>query len=93
MPVQRVSSIQEIRPEETLRPGSSAEGSRTEDVEGEPSALDRSKLEGSEQTFFDQKGFVTDSMPEVDASKELARTQQEAKMRSREDRDKKGHLD
>jgi hypothetical protein len=54
---------------------------------------DRSKLEGDEQTFFDQKGFVTDSMSEVDASGELARTQKEAKTRNREDRDKRGDLD
>jgi hypothetical protein len=93
VPVQRVSSIQEIRPEETLRTGSSGEGSTTADAEGKTSVQDRSKLEGDEQTLFDQKGFVTDSMSEVDASRELARTQEEAKARNREDRDKRGDLD
>ena len=93
VPVQRVSSIQEIRPEEALGTGSSGEGSTTAEAEGKTSLEDRSKLEGDEQTFFDQKGFVTDSMSEVDASRELARTQKEAKTRNREDRDKRGDLD
>jgi hypothetical protein len=47
----------------------------------------------SEQAFFNQKGFVTDSMPEVDASQELLRTQKDAKVRNREDQIKSGSLD
>ena len=43
--------------------------------------------------FFNQKGFVTDSMPEVDASQELLRTQKEAKVRNREDQIKRGSSD
>jgi hypothetical protein len=57
------------------------------------SAEDRLHVERSEQAFFDQKGFVTDSMPEVDASKELLRMQKEAKARNREDRIKSDSLD
>src|SRR5271165_2690284 len=83
VPVQRVSSVKEIRPQEAVNAASSGEDSITADAEGKTSARDRSKLEDGEQTFFDQKGFVTDSMSEVDASKELARTQEEAKMRNR----------
>jgi PRC-barrel domain protein len=93
VPVQRVSSIQEIRPEETLRTGNSGEDSATADAEVKTSVEDRSKLEKDEQAFFKQKGFVTDSMSEVDATGELARTQEEAKARNREDRDKRGDLD
>jgi hypothetical protein len=36
---------------------------------------------------------LTDSMPEVDASKELRRMQKDVKARSREDRLKSGSLD
>jgi hypothetical protein len=93
VPLKRVSSIQEIRPEEALKTVTSGEGSATEGAERKTSSEDRSKLEGSEQMFFDQKGFVTDSMSEVDVSRELARTQQEAKIRNRQDRDKRGDLD
>jgi hypothetical protein len=47
----------------------------------------------SDQAFFNPKGFVTDSMPEVDASQELLRTQKEAKVRNREDQIKRGSSD
>jgi hypothetical protein len=45
---------------------------------------DRGKIEQEEQSFFKQKGFVTDSMPEVDASAELKRTAEQAKIREDE---------
>jgi hypothetical protein len=56
----RTSSIEEIRPEETIN-------SRTINQESEPqgssprSAEDRRHIESSEQAFFNQNGFVTDS--------------------------------
>jgi hypothetical protein len=53
----------------------------------------RQHLEKSDQAFFNQSGFVTNSMPEVDASQELLRVQNEAKARNREDRIKSGSLD
>jgi 3-(3-hydroxy-phenyl)propionate hydroxylase len=84
----RVSSIEEIRPEDALEDsGQESPSGRRE------SGQYRSKLEEAEQTFFDQKGFVTDSMSEVDVSGELKRTQNEAKIRNREDREKRGDLD
>jgi len=89
----RVSSIEEIRPEEALKTEGSGQQSNTSSP-GEPKSDQyRSKLEEAEQTFFDQKGFVTDSMSEVDASAELKRMQNEAKIRNREDREKRGDLD
>ncbi len=54
---------------------------------------DRKDLEKSDQAFFNQNGFITDSIPEVDASRELLRAQNEAKARNREDRIKNGSLD
>jgi hypothetical protein len=45
---------------------------------------DRGKIEQEEQSFFKQKGFATDSMPEVDASAELKRTAEQAKIREDE---------
>jgi hypothetical protein len=54
---------------------------------------DRQYLEKNDQAFFNQNGFITDSMPEVDSSRELLRVQNEAKARNREDRIKSGSLD
>jgi sporulation protein YlmC with PRC-barrel domain len=56
-------------------------------------STDREDLEKSDQAFFNQSGLITDSMPEVDASRELLRSQNEAKARNREDRIKTGSLD
>ena len=76
---------------------------RTELIANAPSFLpgagrseestNRQHLEKSDQAFFNQSGFVTDSLPEVDASQELLRVQNEAKARNREDRIKSGSLD
>ena len=90
--MRRITSVEEIRPEEAI-------SSRAENEESEPpgdspqSPENRHHIEGREQAFFNQSGFVTDSMPEVDASKELQRTQKEAKARNREDRLKSGSFD
>jgi sporulation protein YlmC with PRC-barrel domain len=86
----RINSIEEIRPEEAIGP-SLDENAEAHDRSDE--ATDRGDLEKGEQAFFDQKDFVTDSMPEVDASQELLRVQNEAKIRNREDRIKSGSLD
>ena len=83
IPLRRVSSIEEIRPEEAIDSRTSKEGSMEH----------RQHLERSEQALFNQQGFVTDSMPEVDASQELRRTQKETKARNREDRIKSRSLD
>ena len=56
-------------------------------------STDRQDLEKSDQAFFNQSGFITDSLPEVDASRELLRVQNEAKARNREDRIKSRSLD
>jgi hypothetical protein len=56
-------------------------------------STNRQHLEKSDQAFFNQSGFITDSLPEVDASQELLRVQNEAKARNREDRIKSGSLD
>ena len=90
--LRRTSSIEEIRPEEADNSQNSGEESGTQD-KSERSVEDRLNLEGSDQAFFNQKGFVTDSMPEVDASQELLRTQKEAKVRNREDQIKRGSSD
>jgi hypothetical protein len=90
--LRRSSSIEEIRPEEAINFQNSGEESGTQD-KSEQSVEDRLNVERSDQAFFNQKGFVTDSMPEVDASQELLRTQKEAKVRNREDRIKSGSLD
>jgi hypothetical protein len=82
MPNERVTSIQEVRPEEALPKRGVIKES-----------TNRSDLEGEEQAFFKEEGFVTDSFPEVDASEALERTQKEAKSRSRADREKRGDLD
>jgi PRC-barrel domain protein len=74
-PLHRTTSIEQVRPEEANKEGASLKKSTRED---------RSKIVKGEQTFFDQRGFVTDSMPEVDASKELRGTAEEAKAREQE---------
>ena len=56
-------------------------------------STDRQDLEKSDQAFFNQNGFITDAMPEVDSSQELLRSQNEAKARNHEDRVKSGSLD
>jgi hypothetical protein len=89
---QRVNSIEAIRPEEGL--GGSNQPEPSVESEGtEQAGETRADLEKKEQHLFNQNGFVTDSMPEVDASEELLRGQKEAKARNREDRIKDGHLD
>jgi hypothetical protein len=88
----RVNSINELRPEEAVGSQNSEEESRAR-AKSERSVGDRQQIENSELNFFDQNGFVTDSMPEVDASQELLRVQKEAKARNREDRNKNGSLD
>jgi hypothetical protein len=55
--------------------------------------LTDTNLKRVEQAFFNQEGFVTDALPEVNASEELLRVQNEAKIRNREDRMKNGSLD
>lgn len=86
----RVNSIEAIRPGEGL--GGSDQSGRPSKP-GQRSEKTREDLEKKEQALFDQNGFVTDSMPEVDASEELSRVQREARARNREDRIKDGHLD
>ncbi len=92
MSVNRVNSIEQIRPEEAVNGLGSGKGSDPADT-GIPSSQDRAQIEGAEQAFFNQKGFVTDAMPEVNASKDLLRVQEEAKTRNREDRKKTGSTD
>jgi hypothetical protein len=88
----RTNSINELRPEEAVGSQDSQEESR-EEGKSERSVGDRQQIENGELSFFDQNGFVTDSMSEVDASQELLRVQKEAKARNREDRNKSGSLD
>jgi hypothetical protein len=90
--LRRTSSIEEIRPEEADNSQNSGEDSGTQD-KSERSVEDRPNLERSDQAFFNQKGFVTDLMPEIDASQELLRTQKEATVRNREDQIKRGSSD
>ena len=90
--LRRTSSIEQVRPEEAINSQYPDEESGRQD-KSERSGEDRLDLERSEQAFFNQKGFVTDSMPEVDASQELLRTQKEAKVRNREDQIKSGSSD
>jgi sporulation protein YlmC with PRC-barrel domain len=88
--VARANSINELRPEEAVGRQNSEEESR---AQGKSERSDRQQVENGELNFFNQNGFVTDSMPEVDVSQELLRVQKEAKARNREDRNKSGSLD
>jgi sporulation protein YlmC with PRC-barrel domain len=89
--LRRTSSIEEIRPEEAINSQNSGEEAGTQDKSER--SVERLNLERSDQAFFNQKGFITDSIPEVDASKELQRTQKDAKVRNREDQIKRGSSD
>jgi sporulation protein YlmC with PRC-barrel domain len=77
VPIRRASAIEELRPEEKA------------EASAESQEADRGEIEQEEQSFFKQKGFVTDSMPEVDASAELKYTAEQAKIR--EDEHERGH--
>ena len=91
-PPQRVNSIEELRPEQAVGGADQSERSR-ESGPTQQAGETREDLETKEQGLFNQNGFVTDSIPEVDASQELLRAQKEAKVRNQEDRIKDGHLD
>jgi hypothetical protein len=89
---QRVNSIEAVRPEEAVGGADQSERSPESGPTQQVGAT-REDLEKKEQFLFNQNGFVTDSIPEVEASRELLRTQKEAKARNQEDRIKDGHLD
>jgi hypothetical protein len=84
----RHSPIEEVRPEESIRSGRMP-GYPGMEAESLGPAKDRETIERRDQAFFNEKGFVTDSMPEVDASQELLRSQNESKIRNRQTRTKK----
>ena len=87
----RTNSINEMRPEEAVESQNSEEELPAKC--SEPLVGDRQEIENRELGFFNQSGFVTDSMPEVDVSQELLRAQKEGKARNREDRAQSGSLD
>jgi hypothetical protein len=78
VPIRRMSTIEEIRPEEAIDLASLPPF-------GPESKKTRAGLEREEQYFFKQEGFITDAMPEVNASDELERTQRDAESRRQED--------
>jgi hypothetical protein len=89
VPLRRVSDISEIHPEETLGASGDVQQMRTETG----SESDRSGIERQEQAFFNQKGFATDTMGEVDASAELERNRKEGRIREDEHRRRHGGAD
>ncbi len=91
MAPKRIHSIDELRPEEALA-GQNLDSEAAAHSRSKGST-DRQDLEKSDQAFFNQNGFITDAMPEVDSSQELLRSQNEAKARNHEDRVKSGSLD
>ena len=84
VPLNRVSAIEEMRPEEAIRPTDSSDVPGTKH-EFEGADENRITLERRDQAFFSEKGFVTDAMGEVNASRELLRVLKEAKIRYQED--------
>jgi PRC-barrel domain len=86
-PLNRVSSIEQMRPEEAVQPVDSGNVPSTKREFGE-AEKNRETLERQDQAFFGEKGFVTDAMGEVDASQELSRVSKEAKLRYQEDKNR-----
>ena len=84
VPLNRVSAIEEMRPEEAVRPTDSSDAPSTKH-EFEGADENRTTLERRDQAFFSEKGFVTDAMGEVNAAPELLRVLKEAKVRYQED--------
>jgi len=82
-PIRRTSAIEKIRPEEAIDPASLSPWDKSGPTS--QSAKSRPELEGDEQRFFKQNGFVTDAMGEVNAATELKRTQRESRIRQKED--------
>jgi sporulation protein YlmC with PRC-barrel domain len=76
VPLRRTSAIEDVRPEEALPPEAV--------TAAQTASQDRTAIEREEQAFFNQEGFVTDAMPEVNAAVELERTIKEAKPREKE---------
>jgi hypothetical protein len=89
VPLRRVSDISEVHPEETLAAPGDVQPMRPE----AGLELDRSEIEHQEQAFFNQKGFTTDTMGEVDASAELERNRKEGRIREDEHRRRHGGED
>jgi hypothetical protein len=89
VPLRRVSDLGEIHPEETLE----ASGYNQPPHPEPKSEPDRAEIERQEQAFFNQKGFATDAMGEVDASAELERNRREGKAREDEHRRRHGGAD
>jgi sporulation protein YlmC with PRC-barrel domain len=75
VPLRRMSSIEDVRPEEALPPNAEAASAP---------AQQRSAIERQEQAFFNQEGFVTDAMPPANSGQELERMIKEAKPREKE---------
>jgi PRC-barrel domain len=69
VPLKRITSIEETRPEEALGPQDDRSGGPSKKSADVPE--DRSEIAKDEQSFFEQEGFVSDSMPEVDVSEKL----------------------
>ena len=86
--LQRNTPIEEVRPEESIRSGR-MRGYPGKEAESLGPGKDRGTIERRDQAFFNEKGFVTDCMPEVDASQELQRSQNESKIRNRQTQTKK----
>jgi hypothetical protein len=86
-PLNRVSSIEEMRPEEAICPANRNDLPSTKH-EFTDAEENRETLERQDQAFFSEKGFVTDAMGEVNVSQELVRVLKEAKSRYQEDKRK-----
>jgi hypothetical protein len=85
--LQRSTPIEEVRPEESSL-SARMQGYPAREAGSLGPGKDRGTIESRDQAFFNEKGFVTDSLPEVDASQELQRSQNESKIRNRQTKTK-----